>query len=335
MKNGKAEESYNNYSRYLKDLYGELTYRVAVDAGFSCPNRGSDRRSGGCTYCDEYGSRAAYQRDGIVIDSRLGLEERTRAVQLQVENGISFLQKRYGTKSFIIYFQAFSSTFAPADELKTIYDAGLAVYPFRELIVSTRPDCVNPDVAALLGGYVRRGLPVWVELGLQSACDATLLRINRGHTAACFESTLNILRQQGIKVAAHVIFGLPGEGREEMMQTIEFLSSLKVDGIKIHDLHIPRATPLFEEFLSGELALPCEDRHLRYVVDALERLPEQTVVMRLTCDTPDSTRALPLHPPSKARFVQRVKDELLRRGSVQGCVSSQAPPRPTGYARKE
>ncbi len=313
---------YTNYSRYLKDLYGELTYRVAVDAGFSCPNRQSDRRFGGGAFCDEYGSRAAYQRDGMKVSPALGISKRIEAVKMQAGRGIEFLKGRYKSKSFSLYFQAFSSTFAPPEELKRLYDAGLSVYPFRELVVSTRPDCIDNDVAGVLGGYVTGDFPVWVELGLQSACDETLRRIHRGHTVECFENALNGLRKKGIHVAAHVIFGLPGEDRQEMMNTIEYLAERQIDGIKIHDLHIPRSTQIYREYLKGELALPCEARHLQYVVDALERLPRETVIMRLTCDTPDSTRALPLRPPQKERFVRGVSDELQRRGSYQGALCS-------------
>ena len=310
---------YRNYAGYLRGLYGKTIFRVGIDAGFSCPHRGNHRRSGGCSFCDAHGSRATYQRgvDGMSPD--LALDERLRLVKSQVENGLEFLRRRYKTNSFILYFQAFSSTYASVGELKAIYDAGLSVHPFRELIVSTRPDCVDDNTAELLGGYVRAGLPVWVELGLQSASDVTLKRINRGHSVLCFEQALNALRERGILVAAHVIFGLPGEGWEEIRHTVDYLAAGKIDGIKIHDLQIPRSSPLFSEYLIGELALPSEKRHLAYVVDALERLPEKTLIMRLTCDTPDSARALPLHPAAKEPFIRHVREELERRGSRQGC----------------
>jgi uncharacterized protein len=309
---------YRSYTGYLKDLYGKTTYRVGIDAGFSCPHRGSDSRAGGCAFCDEHGSRAAYQRGVDGMRPGLSLDQRLRLVKGQVEHGLEFLGRRYKTDSFILYFQAFSSTYARVDELKAIYDAALSVHPFRELIISTRPDCVDDETAELLGGYVRAGLPVWVELGLQSASDVTLERINRGHSVLCFERALNVLREKGILVAAHVIFGLPGEGYGEIMHTVDYLAARKIDGIKIHDLHIPRSSSLFSEYLVGEYALPCEERHLEYVVDALERLPEKTVIMRLTCDTPHSARGLPLRPAAKEPFVRHVREELERRASRQG-----------------
>ncbi len=142
----------------------------------------------------------------------------------------------------------------------------------------------------------------------------------------CFDDALRTLRSRKIRVAAHVIFGLPGEGRREIIHTVEYLAARSIDGIKIHDLHIPRASMLFQEYLSGELGLPGESRHLGYVVDALERLPPETVIMRLTCDTPDASRALPRKPPNKEKFIRTVADELIRRGSSQGCRYTTARP---------
>ena len=309
---------YRSYAGYLKELYGEKTYRVGIDAGFSCPHRESFRGPGGCTFCDEHGSLATYQRSLDEKTKELELDERLSLVKSQVISGLVFLKKRYNSESFSIYFQAFSSTNASVPELRAIYDAGLSAHPFRELIVSTRPDCVDRETADLLGGYVADGLPVWVELGLQSASDVTLRRINRGHSVEDFDKALVMLRERGILVAAHVIFGLPGEGWSEIMNTVGFLAERRIDGIKIHDLHIPRLSPLLAEYQSGELTLPCEDRHLTYVVDAIEHLPEETVIMRLTCDTPDATRALPIVPLVKERFFRRVREEFERRGTRQG-----------------
>jgi radical SAM protein (TIGR01212 family) len=301
----------------LKNKYGTPTYRIGVDGGFSCPNRGADRRDGGCSFCDEFGSQAAYQRDWSDLP-RSGIEARLRSVRRQIKTGALFLEKRYATRSFILYFQAFSSTFGPVEELKAIYDTGLGCLNFRELVISTRPDCITPENAALIGSYVRDDFDVWVELGLQSANDGTLKRIGRGHTSARFDYAAALLRSCGIKVAAHVIFGLPGEGRKEILNTVRRVTDIKVDGIKIHDLHIPRNSRLFGEYLRGELSAPAPRRHLEYVVETLEKLPPNTVIMRLTCDTPVHSRGLPLRPVHKGVFVQMVREALAARTSYQG-----------------
>ena len=309
---------YNGYAGYLKRLYGEPTYRVGVDAGFSCPNRGEHRSAGGCSFCDEFGSTAAYNRDGHPGIHASDMAGRTRWIEDQIIRGALFLERRYSARSFILYYQAFSSTYADVSELKTLYDAGLRAREFKELVVSTRPDCVTRDVAALLGAYRREGYPVWVELGLQSASDETLVRINRGHTVSHFDEALSLLRAYDVLVAAHVIFGLPGEGRTQAMSTIEYLAERRIDGIKIHDLHIPKNSALFHEYVRGELSIPSADRYLSYVVDAIERLPPETVIMRLTCDTPAHHRALPVNPVPKGVFVRRVQEELEARGAWQG-----------------
>ena len=191
-------ERYNRYSRYLRELYGHKVYRVSVDAGLTCPNRGPDRRRPGCTYCDERGSRAPYLA-------------RTAELREQVDGALRFLRARYAPQDFILYFQAFSGTAASVMVLKALYDGGLCCGNFRELIVSTRPDCVDREKAELLASYRERGLDVWVELGLQSAHDRTLQRINRGHSVACFADAYGILAEQGIKIAVHLILGLPRE----------------------------------------------------------------------------------------------------------------------------
>lgn len=295
------------YSRYLRDLYGERTYRIGVDAGFSCPNRGRDRRTGGCTFCDESGARAAYIAD-------VGAADLTG----QIERSREALARRYGATRFILYFQAFSSTYAPAHVLREVYDTGLAVMPFEELVVSTRPDCVDGEIAALLGSYRGRLNDVWVELGLQSAHDATLRRIRRGHDVAAFDRALSSLRAAGVKVAAHVIFGLPGEGPAEIAETMRYLAERRIDGIKIHNLHVVEGTPLAEAYDRGEVSPPEGDEHMRLVADALELLPAETVIMRLTCDTPAGKLCAPRVFPGKQEFRRRLVEYMRGRGMYQG-----------------
>jgi radical SAM protein (TIGR01212 family) len=304
-----------SHSDYLRARYGKAVYRVSVDAGFSCPNRGADRRRSGCLYCDAEGARAPY----LGPEAGLGDEtERLQSVRRQIEGASRFLRRRYGAESFLLYFQAFTNTYAPVGELKRLYDAALELAPFRELIVSTRPDCIDAAKAQLLASYRERGLEVWVELGLQSACDATLERINRGHTVARFLEAYRLLRESGVKLAAHLIFGLPGEGLEEILRTVRFLAGLEPDGVKIHNLHIPAASPLAAEYLAGELAAPCAPRHLEYVVRALELLPPATVILRLTCDTPAGRLSAPLGFWPKARFYQALRERMSREGTRQG-----------------
>ncbi len=299
------KEPFKSYSKYLKNKYGGPIYRIGVDAGFSCPNRGKNRKNPGCTYCDEDGSRAPYI--GGEID-----------IKKQVEGAITFLKKRYKAKQYILYFQAFSSTFAPVSKLKKIYDYGLSLAPFRELIVSTRPDCINEAKADLLFEYRRLGIDVWVELGLQSASDKTLKLINRGHTVDRFTEAYNILRQREIKIAIHLIFGLPGENEKNILDTVKFVSKLKPQGIKFHNLHIPVKTQIYKEFKRGEIPVLSDRRHIEYLIKAIELLPPETVIMRLTTDTVPSKLSSPKHFLNKATFYETIRKKMIALDTWQG-----------------
>lgn len=300
-------EPFTTYSGYLKNKYGTKAYRVSVDGGFSCPNRGAGRSSSGCIYCDEHGSRAVYLE---------GYPE--TKLKEQVSRGVSFLTKRYGAGIFLLYFQAFSSTFAPPERLKEIYDTCLGAGDFRELIVSTRPDCITPQVADLLASYKTADFDVWVELGLQSACNRTLGRINRGHTLEDFDSAFGLVKSRGLNTAVHVIFGLPGESRADIRKTVDHLAEIKPEGVKIHNLHVPYNTVLYEEYLQGELTVPSDRRHLEYTMEALTRLPREIIIMRLTCDTPKKRRAAPRIFWKKTQFYGTIKKEMIQRHIWQG-----------------
>ena len=297
--------TFNSYSRYLKLLYGQSVYRVSVDAGFSCPHRRTSKTGSGCTFCDPSGSRAPY----------LGNAEN---IQAQIENSIGFITKRYNVGAYILYFQAFSNTFAVCEKLKRIYDTGLRVAPFKELVISTRPDCIDEEKADLIASYANKGLKVWVELGLQSASDVTLQRINRAHSVETFQSAYSLLKRKNIFVAVHVIFGLPGEREQEIENTILYVANLSPDGIKIHNLNISRDSHLEKEFLEGELIAPGAERHLNYIIHALEMLPPKTLIMRLVCDTPVSRRLAPRKFIEKAIFYDRIKNEMIKRNTRQG-----------------
>ncbi|QEN09269.1 TIGR01212 family radical SAM protein [Oceanispirochaeta crateris] len=297
---------FRQYSQYLREKYGETVYRIGVDGGFSCPNRGSDRNAPGCAYCDVYGVRAAY------------LGEETQSLEAQILRSIAVLKKRYKAETYILYFQAYSSTWGSVSHLKKIYDHGLSLGNFVELVVSTRPDCINEKIADLLGSYVRPNFDVWVELGLQSAQEETLKRINRGHSVEQFERAYHLLRAVGVKIAVHLIFGLPGEDRDLIMKSVDYLASLKPEAVKFHNLHIPTGSPLYAEYEAGELSFPDSGRHIHYVVDALERIPEETIIMRMTTDTPRLRHRVPGVFLNKSSTYEQVQAELERRGSRQG-----------------
>jgi uncharacterized protein len=316
------EPPYLTYSSYLRKRHGCTVYRVAVDAGFTCPNRKEGRASSGCSYCAVDGSRAPYldhRGAGVPGCGSPGVGPGSReSLQSQVKKGIGFLSRRYGAEGFILFFQAYSNTNAPVAELARIYDTGLSLAPFLGLNVATRPDCIDEEKARLLASFRERGLEVWVELGLQTANDETLRRIRRGHTSAAFADAIRMLKGNGLKVGAHVIFGLPGEGWPDIMRTVDFAAGLGVDGIKIHNLLIPRGTLLARQHLLGEVTTPAPERHLEYTLAAIERLPAETVIMRITCDALPADIASPRSFWPKADFTARLASEMRARGARQG-----------------
>lgn len=298
---------YYTYSAYLKQRYGRPAYRVGVDAGFACPNRPEGREGEGCIYCESSGSRAIY------LDSAS-----PGRISDQIERGVAFLRRRYGAEVLLLYLQAFTNTYAAPGELRRIYDACLSQADFRELIVSTRPDEVDEERADLLAEYLREDFDVWVELGLQSVHDETLRRIRRGHDSAAFFKAYGLLEERGIKTAVHLIHGLPGEDLEASLESVRRAAALRPQGVKLHNLHVPYRSPLYEEYRRGEVRVPSLDEHARFLARALPLLPPETVIMRLTCDTPTERRAAPREVVEKTRFSQQVARLMEEAGQFQG-----------------
>lgn len=295
---------YNDLNTYLKSVFGCRVQKVTIDAGLSCPNRDGTLSTGGCIYCNERGSGTGAYSTGL-------------SVAEQIERGKQILSRRYGAKRFIAYFQSFSNTYAPVDQLGRLYDEALSVKDVVGLSIGTRPDCVNEGVLDLISGYAKNVM-VWIEYGLQSAHDETLVLINRGHDFRCFADAVEATRNRGIKMCAHIILGLPGERRRHMLDTAKRVSDLRLDGIKIHLLYVVRGTPLEQLYYQG--AYRCLDQH-RYVsiaCDILERLPEDMVVQRLTGDPRPEELIAPLWSLEKGQTLQLIRDTLDQRDSCQG-----------------
>jgi uncharacterized protein len=295
-------EPLHRYSHYLKERFGGTTYRVSVDAGFTCPVREIGLQ---CSYCDVRGSRAPY----------LGSAESLRE---QIAGSLSFLRQRYHAENFLLYFQAFSNTHAPVDTLRNIYDSGLAYGKFVGLIVGTRPDCLDEPRARLLSQYRERGLEVWVEVGLQSASDKTLRRIRRGHSVAEFDRAIRLLQSYNILTAAHVILGLPGERERDAVRTARHISELGVNGVKFHNLVITKGTRMYDEYRVGQVTPPTVAEYSKLLIGSLENLSPDVVVMRLTCDPPRDIPFVPEALPDKGAFYLGLVAEMNRRGTWQG-----------------
>ncbi len=295
---------YRIFSEELKQVFGCRVHRISVDAGFNCPNRDGTVGESGCIYCGGAGSGSF----GIV---------RGRTVAEQLEHGKEVMVRKYKARKFIAYFQPYSNTYAPVERLRAIYDEALAVDDMVGLIVGTRPDCLPAETLDLLAEYAQRTY-FWLELGLQSHLDRTLSLIGRGHDFASFTRAVKGCKDRHIRVSAHVILGLPGESREEMLAGADILNELGVDGVKIHLLHVMRDTKLADDYLHGRVKVLERDEYVGVVCDYLERLDPKIIVQRLTGDGNRDHLLAPLWSLKKFEVLNTIDSELERRGSFQG-----------------
>ncbi len=302
------EKRYNAFSEELKRTFGCRVHRISVDAGFTCPNRDGTVGTEGCIYCGGQGSGSFGIARGLPVAA-------------QLEEGKEVMVRKYKARRFIAYFQPYSNTYAPVERLARLYDEALAVTDIIGLIVGTRPDCLPPEVLELLAGYAQNCW-FWLELGLQSANDRTLRAINRGHDRAAFISAVRACKERGIRVCAHVILGLPGESREEMLESAGFLNGLKVDGVKLHLLHVMRGTRLAQMYERGEVRFMERDDYVGLVCDFLELLDPRIFIQRLTGDGGRDLVA-PLWSLAKFEVLNAIDRELERRGSRQGTKAVQ------------
>ena len=297
---------YYSYSDYLKELFGQRVYRVTVDAGFTCPNRDGTKGKGGCIYC--------------YSGSEYDAGKRALSVKEQIEKGIERVKKRYGAKKFIVYFQAYTNTYAPVSALRPIYDSIREFKDVVGLIVGTRPDCVSNEVLELLSSYSEDYL-VWVEYGLESSHFKSLRFMNRAHGLSDFIDAYQRTKAfKGLNVCAHVILGLPTEDYQDMMETADLLASLRVDGVKIHPLHVIKGTELERVYRESQFKLLELEEFVSLAVDFIERLPEKTVIQRLTGEAPPELLLAPYWCTHKYKnkVIELIRREFERRDTYQG-----------------
>lgn len=280
----------------MKEKYGSKVFRIGLDAGFSCPQR--------CIYCNDDGSRSP------------GTDPKD-TVEKQLSSRIEQLKKIKPDAKFIAYFQAFTNTHADIDKLKSTYDS---VLPFKEIVgisIGTRPDCVDDSKLDLIASYKDR-YEVWLEYGLQSIHDKTLKAINRGHDFNAFLKAYDLTISRRIPVSVHVILGLPGETKADMINTARRLSELKINGIKIHLLHILRGSALEKLYREGSVKILEQYEYVDLVCDFLENLSEDIIIQRLTGEGKKGDHIAPAWALDKIGTIQKIKETLIRRGSYQG-----------------
>lgn len=294
--------------RFFIEHLGFVVHKLSIDAGFTCPNRDGKVGRGGCTYCVNRSFAPAAAKGGA-----------TRSVAEQVAEEAALARKRYGAKKFLAYFQAYTNTYAPVERLRRLYTEALTQPDVVGLSVGTRPDALPDETLDLLEETAAQGRHVWVELGLQSAHDETLRRINRGHDFACFQECWERARaRRGLWLCVHLIHGLPGEDRGMMLETVEKVAALKPDGIKIHHLHLVEGAPLTAEWRRRPFPLLELKEYVALVADTLERLPFGCALQRFVGEVHGPGLAAPRWNVPKQRILSAVDAELARRGTRQG-----------------
>ena len=299
---------YRDYNTYLRDIFGERVQKIPLDAGMNCPNRDGTTSDKGCIYCDSRGSGT-----GAMINRGLTIDE-------QIRESRKRLKKRYGAKKFIAYFQSFTNTYAPVSQLKELYDRALNYPDMVGLSVGTRPDCVNKEILGLLDSYQEKYL-VWIEYGLQSMHDKTLSVINRGHKLEEFLKAVELTREyKNIKVCVHVIIGLPNETEEDIIETAKLLGESKVEGIKIHPLHVVKGTLLANQWRKGEYTPLSFDDYIKIAADLVEMTPKYIIFHRLTGTASENILLAPAWCSQKWKVLNAIENELKKRGTCQGAV---------------
>lgn len=252
----------------LLRTYGERVHKVAIDAGLSCPNRDGSKGIGGCTFCNN----VTFSPNGRAPDPILE----------QIQNGREVLIKRTGAKKYIAYFQAYTNTYSDIETLSKMYETALSEDDIIGLSIGTRPDCVPDEVIDLLVDYQNKGFDIWLELGLQSAFDKTLKRINRGHGFEEYRQTLLAARGKGLRVCTHLIIGLPGENETHFKATLQRVLNLGVDGLKFHPLHVVKGTQLANDWRRGEYQPMTMEYYVKAVSDLIMMAPKDMIYHRLT-----------------------------------------------------
>ncbi len=294
---------YYSLSTYFRQRFGCRVQKVPLDAGFSCPNRDGTLSRAGCTFCSPHGSGSGLLAQGMELAA-------------QWDHWIRVFEKRRRKFRFMAYLQSFSNTHGPLEKVEDVLRTIAGLPGCEGVSLGTRPDCLDGGRLELLEKYSSG--ETWLELGLQSANDATLARVNRGHDAAMFARACERADALGLKVCAHVIFGLPGEGHEDAMRTVAFVNGLPVRGVKFHNLFICKGCALARDWRAG-LFEPMEHAEfVRTLLDGVERLRPDIVVHRLSGDALEGKLLAPQWAANKGGLLGSIRKEMVRRETWQG-----------------
>ncbi len=291
-------------SDYLKKEYGEKSYRLSLSSGCTCPNRDGSivlpdgtAPTGGCTFCSEGGS-------GEFASAIAPIDE-------QINEAKKWIRNKTDAQRFIAYFQSYTNTYGDVDRLKALYEETIKRDDIEILAIGTRPDCLGEEVLQMLS-ELRKIKPVWIELGLQTIHEQTAANIHRGYELPVFEKAYSRLKDIDIDVIVHVIFGLPGETKEDMLETIRYLSKLtpELDGIKIQNLQILKGTQMYEQYEREKFHILQLDEYAELLKESIKILPEKTVIHRMTGDGPRSLLVEPLWSLDKKNVLNTINKTI-------------------------
>jgi len=295
---------YYSLNQYCRDTFGEKLYKLSLDGGMTCPNRDGSLSTLGCLYCSDGGSGDFAADRSLAITSQLAQAKERVSGKCKCEH-------------FIAYFQAFTNTYAPVDHLRRIFYEAIKDPSVAVLSIGTRTDCFSAEIYDLLD-ELNQIKPVWIELGLQTIHQQTLDAMNT-HTKVCdFTSVADELNARGIKVIAHLILGLPGETRDMMLQSVDFVAHSSIFGVKLQLLHVLKNTPLASSFAANPFRLFSLEEYCDFVVDCIERLPSDMVIHRMTGDGPRSLLIAPMWSTDKKRVLNTINQNFNRRDTYQG-----------------
>lgn len=299
--NGKP---YHSFDYMLKERFSCKIYKTALNGGMTCPNRDGTLGERGCIFCSQGGSGdfAGDRRDSI-----------TEQINKQAEK----LAQKRNASAFIAYFQAYTNTYAPVDYLRKIYTEAINHPQVAAVSIGTRPDCLGPDVLALLE-ELNQIKPVWIELGLQTIHERTAAYIRRGYPLSCFKEAVKALRQRNLEVIVHTILGLPGESRQDILETMKYLNRRDIQGIKLQLLHVLKGTDLAQDYLEGRFSVYTMEEYLDILIDCLEHLSPDIVIHRLTGDGPKDLLMAPLWSSKKRTVLNALHHECKIRHAYQG-----------------
>ena len=287
----------------LLSRHGERIHKLALDTGFTCPNRDGSLGRGGCTFCN---------------NDSFAPSDKAKSVGDQMAAGAAVVARRTGAKLHLAYFQAYTNTYGSLDRMESLWREALECPGCVGLSVGTRPDCLGPGVLELLARLRDEGAIVWLELGLQSSDDRTLQRVNRGHGSLVYFEEAARARSLGLSVCCHLILGLPGEGREQARETHRRVIEAGVDGLKIHPLHVVRGSILATDWNAGTYVPPSMTEYVQWACDLVELTPPEVVFHRLTGTCSEDLLLAPAWCSGKWIVLNAIESELRRRGTRQG-----------------